>query len=475
MVRNAVVRASIQAGTIVVTRAVATRSWLQPGIHCAGMEQDDGILSLNRLDEAIRMNINITKRVRRRTQKSSGEILPQIRWVLNFRDPLTHARRQLFFAKQKDAAAKRNDLLRKLNDGSYSLEREKITVEDAVRRWLADREGETKPRTHWGYRFVAERYIIGPLIKGTARERVEFTTRRAAGRPEYILLLGGIRISELTTARIREWHKTLLREVGSHSANRAKQYLGTALALAAEDFGFRPPAMPRKLGRGKSKPKKSILRPDQIAVLLKHARTDQQYGIYYAFPFLVGTRPSEQLGLLWEDVDFERNVIRIRRMQENNGSLTEFTKTEAGFREVPMGSLIRELLLEWRVRCPRLAGELHRVFPAHGHAQPWPLLKKDGGGSLLYANFRKRLWLPAFAKAGVPYVTPHSARHSFISTLQSQGIEIGLVAKLAGHANPAVTAGYYTHAVRGGEAAIEALEVAIRLSKNDVTATVEIR
>ena len=55
-------------------------------------------------------------------------------------------------------------------------------------------------------------------------------------------------------------------------------------------------------------------------------------------------------------------------------------------------------------------------------------------------------------------MTPHSARHSFISTLQAQGIEVGLVAKLAGHSNAVVTLGHYTQAVRGGAAAIEALE-----------------
>lgn len=407
------------------------------------------------------MNINITKRVRRRTQKT-GERILQTRWVLSFRDPLTRARRQLFFERQKDAAEKRNELIGRVRDGSYVAEREKLTVADAVNRWLADREGETKPRTLRGYRFVAERYILGPLIKGSARERVEYTTGRARGRPEYIPMLGAVCISELTTADIRAWHKTLLQEVGAHSANRAKQYLGTALAIVAEDFGFRPPAMPRKLGRGRPKPQKTILRPDQISLLVQQARRDPQYGIYYAFPFLVGTRPSEQLGLLWEDIDFERNIIRIRRMQENNGSLTDFTKTEAGFREVPMGSLVRELLLAWRVRCPRLASELHRVFPAHGHAQTWLLPRKDGGGPLLYANFRKRIWMPVFAKAELPYVTPHSARHSFISTLQSQGIEIGLVAKLAGHANPVVTAGYYTHAVRGGEIAIRILDEALK-------------
>jgi integrase len=35
---------------------------------------------------------------------------------------------------------------------------------------------------------------------------------------------------------------------------------------------------------------------------------------------------------------------------------------------------------------------------------------------------------------------------------------VGLVAKLAGHANANVTLGHYTQAVRGGEAAAAALE-----------------
>jgi integrase len=66
--------------------------------------------------------------------------------------------------------------------------------------------------------------------------------------------------------------------------------------------------------------------------------------------------------------------------------------------------------------------------------------------------------VPALKRLGLPAVTPHSARHSFISTLQAQGIEIGLVAKLAGHANANVTLGHYTQAIRGGQEALAALE-----------------
>lgn len=234
-------------------------------------------------------------------------------------------------------------------------------------------------------------------------------------------------------------------------------YLQTILALAAEDYNVRPPLMPKRLGRGKGKEKKSILMPDQVKKLVEQAQGDALYGLYYAFPFLTGVRPSEQLGLLWEDIDFEKRTIHIHRMQERDGTITNITKTVAGFRELPMSNLLYRMLLEWRIRCPRKNGELHRVFPNPGSPGVWPQPRRNGGNAMLYSNFRTRVWTKAMAKAGLPYVTPHSARHFFISTLQAQGVEVGLVAKLAGHANAVVTLGHYTQAVRGGEEAVEKL------------------
>jgi integrase len=112
-------------------------------------------------------------------------------------------------------------------------------------------------------------------------------------------------------------------------------------------------------------------------------------------------------------------VIRIRRIQERDGSLADMTKTTAGTREVPVGVTLREMLLAWRLVCPRLKGNLYRVFPGLGRLQPWPRPRLAGGGPLLYQNFRFRFWEPPFKRLGLPYVTPHRPRHSFISTLQA--------------------------------------------------------
>jgi integrase len=407
--------------------------------------------------------VNVTKRERSRKLKS-GERVIQTRWVVNFKEPRTGQRRQLFYEKKADAHAKRDELLASVQTGTYSEARTHIVVAAAVENWLEHRRSEVKANTMKGYDDGA-RLIIKPLLVGaTAQQREIFT--KTGEKPKGTRLeptLGGIKTTELTTADIRAWHKLIVAEVGQYSANRAKQFLNAALRLAEEDLRIKACSMPLYLSKQKQKAKKAILSIEQVATLIAAARQDRDKGIYYAFPFLAGTRPSEQLALLWEDVDFARGTIRICRMQERNGSITALTKTEAGTREIPMGPVLKAMLLEWRLICPRLNGELHRVFPGPGRTE------KDGkkvgvGHALQYQNFRSRVWRKAFERLGLPYISPHAARHQWISTMQAQGIEVGLVAKLAGHANAGITLSHYTQAVRNGDAAVKALEQAYALA-----------
>lgn len=377
------------------------------------------------------LRFSITRRTRRR-KADKGSVTVMERWVVNYRDPRTGQRHQLFFSRRKDAEERRDALVADYQLGSsVSPQRASLTVSEAVRRWLANRDGEVRDRTLRGYREAAT-YITGPVIRGTAQERYAYTI--ASPKPpgaELLPVLGHIKVQDLTTAEIRAWHKTLWHEVGNYTANRAKMFLKTAPSLAAEDLNVRPPAMPSLLGRGRVKAKKVLLHPHQVQTLLAAAATDTERGVYIAFPFLAGTRPSEQLGLLWREVDFENGVIRICRTQTDSGELIETTKTAAGVREIPMGPMLRKILLEWKVRCPRLSGELYRVFPGLGRQQAWPKPRLGAGGTLEYHNFLNRMWRPFFKRNELPYVTPHSARHSYISVLQMQGIEVGLVAKLS--------------------------------------------
>jgi integrase len=408
------------------------------------------------------LSINLTKRVRRRKLKS-GEVTEQTRYVLNWRDPRTGAREQRFFERQKEAQEKRAELIAAYERGSYSAERKTVTVAEAVASWLDSKRSSVRPNTFASYEFQS-RYIVGPLLPAEARAATvrSGTGKKSNAKP--LLLLGHLKVQELTTRQIRAWHNLISDEVSVYTANKAMMFLKAALELAAEDHEFRPPAMPTGLQRQRDKPRKAVLTSEQVTQLLSAAREDLDKGLYVAFPFLAGTRPSEQLALKWDDVDFEAGCIHIRRVQLKDGTVSEVTKTAAGLRAIPMSPMLREALLAWRVRCPRNDGALDRVFPSVGKPRAWPLLREGGGGVLLYNNFRARIWAPFLKKLGLPAVTPHSARHSFISTLQAQGVEVGLVAKLAGHKNAVVTLSHYTHAVRGGEDAVRMLDRAYSAS-----------
>lgn len=437
------------------------------------------------------LSISVSKRVRTRTLKSG--IVTQHRYVLDYKDPVTHRRRQEFFERKSDAENRRVELLTPTVPNPrltpvpaparpHVLASEfaptppqhaEKTVGDVVDYWLQSLDARLKDSTR-GYYTKMARYVISPTPFGTAIERRRWSRAgQSRAFDACVPGLGALPVSELTTQSIRSWHALLVEHVGTHTANAAKKLLASAIRLASEELGLRPPVVPRTPQRRKGvKTKRKMLTLDQVRVLMQAALEDEDRGIYYAFPFLTGVRPSEQLGLLWRDVDLAKGLISIRRMQEVDGTLCNLTKTEASTREIPISPLLKQLLERWRSATPTGALPDSRVFVQQGSGRS---SRHGAGAPLTYWNFRNTYWRPTLQRLGLPTVGPHSARHLFISTLQARGAEIGLVAKLAGHANPNITLGYYTQAVRDGAEPIAELEQAYvrtgreKLRRGDLT------
>src|SRR5215471_13994583 len=241
-----------------------------------------------------------------------------------------------------------------------------VSVAEAMDYWLRHRELEVRGSTIKMYRQF-RLYIVGPLLVGSRVQRLNFSRRGIVPRDAAFLeMLGARRIHELKPAIIRDWHRTLVAQVGSHSANVAKKLLRAILCLAAEDLEVPLPVLPARLGRGLVRPKKQILAPEQVGALLRAAQSDPHRGVYYAFPFLTGVRPSEQLALLWTEVDLNQRVIHIRRTQEPDGTIAELTKTVAGLRTIPIAPTLHRMLAEWHTNCPATFGKDRRVFPCLG-------------------------------------------------------------------------------------------------------------
>jgi integrase len=399
-----------------------------------------------------------------------GKVKVYDRYILNYNDPVTGNRRIERYETRKAAEAAQNALIRQVDELVRRKGVEPPTIKDAVQYWLKSRGSSVSKFTLRSYTQITRDYIIGPVLLGSSANRREFgLTGKIPKGIDFVPMLGpDTLVSDITTGQIRTWSMTVQEITTPYVAKCAKKALSSILRLIEEDFNLRLSRMPTRTGPAYRRQQRQLLTEEQVQTVFAEAQRDKIWGVYYAFAFLTGTRPNEQLGLLWEDVDLAKARIRIHRSQQPDGSLKPFTKTNAGMREIPINSILLQMLTEWKERCPKLDGKLHRVFPAQGDRNGKgrrPGEHSDGGLSL--NNYRMRVWYPMLKRLGLPQIPPYASRHMVISFLQAQGVDIGVVAKIAGHASPQITLQYYTHAVRERDGMMDHLNAAYGISHAD--------
>ena len=132
-----------------------------------------------------------------------------------------------------------------------------------------------------------------------------------------------------------------------------------------------------------------------------------------------GLRPNEAFALRWEDVDFDREQLRIRRSIHRFAGIG-LPKTASSEREVDMLPLVVDELQEQRSRT-QLRGDL--VF------------LNDTGGPIDLTNFRDRNWKRILVKASLRRRTVYQCRHTYAALQLSRGENPQYVAHQMGHTN----------------------------------------
>jgi integrase len=150
-----------------------------------------------------------------------------------------------------------------------------------------------------------------------------------------------------------------------------------------------------------------------------------------------GLRWGECAGLPWSAVDLDRREVHVYRVAvETSGpvELRSYPKSQAGVRRVPL---------------PRFAADalrVHRTLSDH----PGDLVVATRTGTALRrSTFRRRVWVPALAAAGLPAsLRFHDLRHSYATWLVSDGVPVNVVQRLMGHERASTTLNRYVHAPR---------------------------
>lgn len=146
-----------------------------------------------------------------------------------------------------------------------------------------------------------------------------------------------------------------------------------------------------------------------------------------------GLRFSETAGLQRQHVDVPRRVLHVRgQIVQVNGRLCPqtFEKTKAGRRRVPMPTLVAKAVAEHLLAQQDPNGLVFTSAP---------------GGVLRNQNFRRRVFDPAVARAGVGPLRPHDLRHTAVSLWIDAGVDALEIARRAGHTSPTFTYDWYGH------------------------------
>jgi integrase len=167
---------------------------------------------------------------------------------------------------------------------------------------------------------------------------------------------------------------------------------------------------------------------------------------------------GELLGLKWEDLDQETNVLRVRRTksQARTGPICTTPKNGKGR----------------SMRLTRQAVEALRVHKAAQNAERlrlggmWQdstlIFCTHGGKPLDFRNLATASFKPLLKRAGLPDIRFHDLRHTCATLLLSRGQHPKLVQELLGHASVAMTSDRYSHVLPGmGDQTAAAMEAAL--------------
>jgi integrase len=253
--------------------------------------------------------------------------------------------------------------------------------------------------------------------------------------------LGSKRVGRLTARDVRSYLELLRRRgVGA----RTIQYVHATLRAALED-AVREEILSKnvaKLVRAPRPPKAEHepLNVDEVRDLLKSARDHRLYAMFVVFA-LLGIRRSEALGLRWEDVDLDQDVLRIRRgLQRVDGNLRLLpTKTERSKRPVPLPAMVSRALREHRIRQDAERESLGHNWPDLGYVFTTPI------GTPIDPRNCTRLVQKQCEVAGLRKVRLHDFRHGCVSVLLSLGVPPRVVMEIVGHTTLEMTMTVYGH------------------------------
>jgi integrase len=329
------------------------------------------------------------------------------KWQVLYRDPATHRERSAgAFTRKSDATRQRRAVEYKSQTGE----------------WI-DPTLQATPYIEWAQTWIATK---------THLRQKTLATYESLFNARILPRFGEARLRDIRSIDVEQWVSTMHEEgLSPLTIRKAHGLLSQTLKAAVRSRMLtNNPADGSSLPRVESKAM-LYLTPDQVQ-RLAGAIPDEQEALVYVLAY-TGIREGEATALRRSRVNLLRRELIISESATDVHGHKVFTPPKNGrTRTVPIPAFLTDML----------ASHLEHVPP-----EPDALVFTNSvGGSMEWANFRRRIWKPALIAASInPALRIHDLRHTAASILIAQGAHPKVVQEHLGHSSIVITMDRYGH------------------------------
>ena len=179
---------------------------------------------------------------------------------------------------------------------------------------------------------------------------------------------------------------------------------------------------------------------EMIHTLLDTAKDTDMY-LPILLLVMVGLRRGELLALRWEDIDFDNNVLKVRKnmVRGEKGYIIKAPKSEASIRDIYLGNDVIEVLKIARQQY------LDDIVSYGTGFQNLGFVIRQQDGSPYKPDSMSQKWERFIKSNGLPKIRLHDLRHSNATALIQAGVNPRVVQQRLGHSDVNITLNTYTH------------------------------
>jgi len=310
-------------------------------------------------------------------------------WYITYYQDGKRYRRSIGRDKKK-AEAVLKEVEYKLSKGIQVSER-KIKLDDYVNEFLDYIKARNQPKTHFNYSIALDHFR--KYLK--QKEGVKYLSDVNMGMIDRYISY------RLNSPSPKRKNRPIDKSTVNTEIKAIKRFFNRAVEL---NYLITSPAKNVKLLRSVKKTPR-FFSETEIEMILRTCKDEWVRNVYLTLLY-TGMRIGELANLEWEDVDFEKRVIRIRVKDH-------WAPKGREEREIPMHDVVFYILLNTERK------------------SRWVFTKADGGKINIHSledRFRNHL-----KRLGIRNATLHTWRHTFASYIVMRTGNIRAVQKLLGH------------------------------------------